>query len=202
MDQITPSTRENEKSGNRVARNCRSCRLPRQSTIRVTLDTYTQAIATEKRNAQDPWSRCCSEERRKNQALPGRRLYRVYLFCVLVWLRQKRNVSYTFLDCESRGDGLEPSASAVTANRAKVSQQLARSRDRQTPRKSCKTSHSVGTVVGGKTFKDCPRPRLIVVPILNYRLLFAHNDSGAKWLRRSSAVIMLNGTRRRAEFAA
>lgn len=72
MDQITPSTRENEKSGNRVARNCRSCRLPRQSTIRVTLDTYTQAIATEKRNAQDPWSRCCSEERRKNQALPGR----------------------------------------------------------------------------------------------------------------------------------
>ena len=46
--------------------------VPRQSTIRVTLDTYTQAIATEKRNAQDPWSRCCSEERRKNQALPGR----------------------------------------------------------------------------------------------------------------------------------
>lgn len=27
--------------------------VPRQSTIRVTLDTYTQAIATEKRNAQD-----------------------------------------------------------------------------------------------------------------------------------------------------
>lgn len=46
--------------------------VPRQSTIRVTLDTYTQAIATEKRNAQDPWSRCCSEERRKKQARPGR----------------------------------------------------------------------------------------------------------------------------------
>lgn len=56
------------------------------------------------------------------------RLYRVYLFCVLVWLRQKRNVSYTLLDFESRGDGLEPSASAVTGNRGKVSQQLARSR--------------------------------------------------------------------------
>lgn len=101
--------------------------VPRQSTIRVTLDTYTQAIATEKRNAQDPWSRCCSEERQETGSA-WTRLYRVYLFCVLVCLRQKRNVSYTLLDFESRGDGLEPSASAVTGNRGRVSQQLARSR--------------------------------------------------------------------------
>lgn len=102
--------------------------VPRQSTIRVTLDTYTQAIATEKRNAQDPWSRCCSEERRKKQARPGRDSTVCTYFCVLVCLRQKRNVSYTLLDFESRGDGLEPSASAVTGNRGRVSQQLARSR--------------------------------------------------------------------------
>lgn len=130
------------------------------------------------------------------------RPYRVYLFCVFVCLRQNGTFLIHCLILNGGGDGLEPAVSAVTANRGKVSQQLAGSQGCQRPRKSCKPSHSVGRVVGWKTFKDCPRLRLIVVPILNYRLLFAHNDSGAKWLRRSSAVIMLNGTRRRAEFAA
>jgi hypothetical protein len=74
--------------------------------------------------------------------------------------------------------------------------------DCQTAPNSYKASHSVGRVVGWSTFKDCPRAPLIVIPILNYRLLFIQNDFGAKWLRRSSAALMLNGTRRRAAFAA
>ncbi|OLE16075.1 MAG: hypothetical protein AUG83_04465 [Acidobacteria bacterium 13_1_20CM_4_57_11] len=43
--------------------------LLRHSTIRVTLDTYTQAVTTEKRNAQEAVSRSCSEKKRRRRKL-------------------------------------------------------------------------------------------------------------------------------------
>lgn len=100
--------------------------VPRQSTIRVTLvpagDRHREAQCT------GPVVALLFRGKTQETGSAWTRRYRVYLFCVLVCLRQKRNVSYTLLDFESRGDGLEPSASAVTGNRGKVSQQLARSR--------------------------------------------------------------------------
>lgn len=130
MDQITPqaSTRENEKSGNRLARNCRSCR--RAASVDDSCDARYVHAGDRNREAQCAGPVVALLFRGKTQETGSAwtRLYRVYLFCVLVCLRQKRNVSYTLLDFESRGDGLEPSASAVTGNRGRVSQQLARSR--------------------------------------------------------------------------
>lgn len=117
-----------KKSGNRVAWNCRSCR--RAASVDDSCDARYVHAGDRNREAQCAGPVVALLFRGKTQETGSAwtRLYRVYLFCVLVCLRQKRNVSYTLLDFESRGDGLEPSASAVTGNRGKVSQQLARSR--------------------------------------------------------------------------
>jgi len=67
--------------------------LLRHSTIRVTLDTYTQAVTSEKRNAQRQLSRSCSEKKRRRRKLCLEKLYFVYLFCAFLCPRENGALS-------------------------------------------------------------------------------------------------------------
>src|SRR5262249_372759 len=58
--------------------------LLRHSTIRVTLDTYTQTVTTGKRNAQEALVALLFPEKRRKQALLGRTLFPVPILCLFV----------------------------------------------------------------------------------------------------------------------
>ena len=63
--------------------------LLRHSTIRVTLDTYTQAVTTEKRKAQDAVLALLFQEKHKKRKLCLGRFHRVYLIlCLFVPRRE------------------------------------------------------------------------------------------------------------------
>jgi len=65
---------------------------PYGSSIRVTLDTYTQAVTTEKRKARRPWSRFCSQEKRKKDELClGGLPSSVPILCLFVPAGKSRN---------------------------------------------------------------------------------------------------------------
>jgi site-specific recombinase XerD len=64
--------------------------LLRHSTIRVTLDTYTQAVTTEKRNAQEAVVALLSQKKRKKRKPCPAKLDSVYLFCAFLCPRENR----------------------------------------------------------------------------------------------------------------
>jgi integrase len=65
--------------------------LLRHSTIRVTLDTYTQAVTTESETRRRGWSRSCSEKKPRKRNLCLDKLYFRHLFCVLCLLCSREN---------------------------------------------------------------------------------------------------------------
>ncbi len=62
--------------------------LLRHSTIRVTLDTYTRAVTTEKRNAREAVVALLFPGKHKKGKLYLDRLHRVYPFCAFLCRRE------------------------------------------------------------------------------------------------------------------
>src|SRR5262245_561714 len=77
--------------------------LLRHSTIRVTLDTYTQAVTTEKRNAEEAVVTLLCPEKTQ-EALLGRTLFPVPILCLFVPTREW-SASGKFLRMNGGDDG-------------------------------------------------------------------------------------------------
>src|SRR5215469_4866783 len=88
--------------------------LLRHSTIRVTLDTYTQAVTTEKRNAQEAVVALLFPEKRRKRKLCLDGLYFLYLFCAFLCPREIGVLSVSALERMAGTTRLELATSAVT----------------------------------------------------------------------------------------
>ena len=90
--------------------------LLRHSTIRVTLDTYTQAVTTEKRNAQEAVVSLLSPRKtgRKRKLLLGQSSICLYLFCAFLCPRENGALSVSSLERMAGTTRLELATSAVT----------------------------------------------------------------------------------------